>query len=139
MASSVLVAMDDSEMAERALEYALDTHPDAEITVLHVVGEPSSMMGKAVGLALEDDPQEAAQKQAEPVFERAHRVADAYGRTIDTNVAVGTPAKAIVSRAEEFDTVLIGSHGGSISDRLFVGNIAQKVFRHAPVPVTVVR
>jgi nucleotide-binding universal stress UspA family protein len=41
MISRILVPMDDSEMAQRALEYALENHPDAEITVLHVVGEPS--------------------------------------------------------------------------------------------------
>jgi len=37
--------MDESEMAERALRFALEAHPDAEIIVLHVVGQPSSMMG----------------------------------------------------------------------------------------------
>jgi len=46
--------MDESEMAERALRFALEAHPDAEIIVLHVVGQPSSMMG-AAGLALADD------------------------------------------------------------------------------------
>lgn len=139
MASNILVAMDDSEMAERALEYALETHPDADITVLHVVGEPSSMMGKAMGIALEDDLETAAEVQAEPVFERARRVADAHDRTITTTLALGTPAKAIIERAGEFESVVIGSHGGSLRDRLFVGNVAQKVFRHAPVPVTAVR
>jgi len=45
MISRVLVPMDESEMAERALRFALEAHPDAEIIVLHVVGQPSSMMG----------------------------------------------------------------------------------------------
>jgi nucleotide-binding universal stress UspA family protein len=62
--SRVFVPMDDSKMAVRALEYALKAHPDAEITVLHIVGEPSAMMGKAVGLALEDDIEEAAKEHA---------------------------------------------------------------------------
>jgi len=54
-------------------------------------------------------------------------------------VAVGHPARTIIKKAEGYDTVVIGSHSGSIADRLFVGNIAQKVFRRAPVPVVVVR
>lgn len=62
--SRVFVPMDDSKMAVRALEYALKAHPDAEITVLHIVGEPSAMMGKAAGLALEDDIEEAAKEHA---------------------------------------------------------------------------
>lgn len=126
-------------MAEQALEYALETHPDADITVLHIVGEPSSMLGRAMGIALEDDLQEAAAEAAEPVFARANQVAESHGKTITTQLALGNPAKAIISRAEEYSLVILGTHGGSVSDRLFIGNVAQKVFRHSPVPVTVVR
>jgi len=131
--------MDDSEMAEHALEYALKAHPDAEITVLHIVGEPSPMMGKAMGLALEDDLEEAADEHASQVLERAREIAQTHEREIKTDVAWGSPAKAIINRAAEFETVVVGSHGGSLAERLIVGNVAQKVFRRSPVPVTVVR
>lgn len=139
MISRVLVPIDDSEMAARALEYALEAHPDAEITVLHIVGEPSSMMGKAVGLALEENIEEAAEKQAAEIFERAREVALSHGVDISTDVAWGSPAKVIVKQSDSFDTVVIGSHGGSMADQLFVGNVARTVFRRSPVPVTVVR
>ncbi|MDG5777758.1 universal stress protein [Haloarculaceae archaeon H-GB2-1] len=139
MISRVLVPMDESEMAEHALKYALEAHPDAEITVLHIVGEPSAMMGKAVGLALEDDFEEAVEERASQVDERAHEIAQTYEKEITTDVAWGRPAKAIINQAADFDTVVIGSHGGKLADRLFVGNVAEKVFRHSPVPVTVVR
>ncbi|MDS0222323.1 universal stress protein [Haloarcula sp. S1AR25-5A] len=139
MISRVLVPMDDSEMAVRALEYALEAHPDAEITVLHIVGEPSAMMGKAVGLALEENIEEAAEKHAAEIFERAREIAQSHGVDISTKVVWGSPAKAIVKQSDSFDTVVIGSHGGSLADQLFVGNVAQTVFRRSPVPVTVVR
>jgi nucleotide-binding universal stress UspA family protein len=131
--------MDDSEMAERALEYALENHPSAEITVLHVVGEPSPMLGAAAGLALEDDLEAAAQKRAETVFDRAREIAAEYDTEVDTEVKLGNPIKGILNSAEDVDAVVLGSHGGSLVDRLFVGDVAQKVFRQSPVPVTVVR
>lgn len=139
MISRVLVPMDDSEMAEHALRYALDAHPDAEVTVLTVVGEPSGMFGEATAIALADDPEASAEDHARPVFERARVVAAEYDTEIDTDVGTGHPARAILNRAEEFDTVVIGSHGGTLADHLFVGNVAEKVFRRSPVPVTVVR
>jgi len=139
MISRVLVPMDDSGMAEHALEYALEAHPDAEITVLHIVGEPSPMMGKAIALTLEDDVEAAAEEHASQVLERAREIAKTHERDINTDVAWGTPAKAIINRAADFDTVVIGSHGGSLAERLLVGNVAQTVFRRSPVPVTVVR
>jgi len=139
MISRVLVPMDDSEMSEKALRYALEAYPDAEVTVLHVVGEPSPMMGQAVRLALEDDIQKTAEELAEALLDRAREIAAEYDAEIETQVGWGSPAKVIVTRAEEFDTVVIGSHGGSLAEQLFVGNVAQKVFRRSPVPVTTVR
>ncbi|WP_323192560.1 universal stress protein [Halostella sp. PRR32] len=139
MISRILVPMDGSEMAHEALEYALENHPDAEITVLHVVGEPSPMWGEATGLALEDDLEQAAEDLAESVFSSARELAADYNGEIDTEVRLGMPVRAILNRADDFDLIVIGSHGGSVADRLFVGNVAQKVFRRSPVPVVVVR
>ena len=139
MLSRVLVPMDGSEMSAHALTYALENFPDAAITVLTVVGEPSMMMGEAVSIALEDDMEQAAEEHAEDIFNQARELAVEYDTEIDTAVAVGRPARAIVSRAEDYETVVIGSHGGALVDRLFVGNIAETIFRRSPVPVTVVR
>jgi nucleotide-binding universal stress UspA family protein len=131
--------MDDSEMAENALEYALDVHGDADVTVLTVVGEPSQLMGEATAVAMADDPRAKAAELAAPVLERAQEIADARGRSIDTVVGLGHPAREIINRADEYDTVVLGSHGGTIAERLVVGNVAKTVFNRSPVPVTVVR
>ncbi|WP_408957289.1 universal stress protein [Natrinema sp. 74] len=139
MLSRVLVPMDGSELAEHALEYALENHPDASVTVLTVVGEPSVMMGEAMSIAFEDDIEAAAEDRAESVLERASEVAAEHDAEIDTVVAVGRPARAIVRRADDYDAVVMGSHGGDMVDRLFVGNVADTVFKRSSVPVTVVR
>jgi len=139
MISRILVPMDDSEMAQRALEYALETHPDTDITVLHVVGGPSPMMGTAMGLVLEDDLEEAAEGKAKQVLDRARELAAEHDVEITVDVQVGQPTRAILDQADDFDMIVIGSHEGSVVDRLFVGNVAQKVFRQSPVTFTDVR
>ncbi|WP_114577912.1 universal stress protein [Saliphagus sp. LR7] len=142
MLSRILVPMDDSDPAGRALAYALDNHPDAEVTVLHVVGVPSMMMGEAVGLTLEDDLDAAAAERAAPVFERAREVADEQGREIETVVGIGHPARNVIDRADEYDAVVIGAHGADrerVTHRFLVGNVAETVSKRAPVPVTIVR
>lgn len=134
--------MDDSEHAGQALEYTLENYPEAEVTVLHVVGVPSMMMGDATALALEDDIGEAAARRAEPVFERAREIADARGRTVETIVGIGHPARNILNRAEEYDTVVVGAHGEDwhrATHRFLVGNVAETVSKRAPVPVIIVR
>ena len=134
--------MDDSEYAGQALEYALDNFPNADVSVVHVVGVPSPMMGEATGLALADDLEEAAAERAEPVFERAREVAAERGREIDTVVGLGHPARDIVDRAEDYDTVVLGAHGADWSRttrRFLVGNVAETVSKRAPIPVIIVR
>ncbi|MFC3959779.1 universal stress protein [Halovivax cerinus] len=142
MSGRVLVPMDDSEMAERALEYALDTHPDADVTVLTVVGVPSMLMGDAVSLALETDLDEASREHADPVLERARTIAAEHDREIDTVVGLGHPARVIVRDADDYDVIVMGSHGEHSADvtrRFLVGSVAKEVFRRSPVPVTSVR
>lgn len=134
--------MDDSEHASHALEYALDNHPDADVTVLHVVGVPSMMMGEATVLSLEDDISEAAAKRSDLVFERAREVADEREREINTTVGIGHPSRNIIDRAEDYDTIVLGAHGADWSRavrRFLVGNVTETVSKRAPVPVIIVR
>ncbi|RXK48476.1 universal stress protein [Halorientalis pallida] len=135
----VLVPMDDSEMAERALEYALEVYDDAEITVLTVVGEPSFMWGEAASIALADDMEAAAEEHGQAVTDRAGEIAADHDAEVDVTIRTGHPGRAILDTVDEYDAVVLGSHGGSMADRLVVGNVAETVFRRAPVPVTVVR
>lgn len=139
MISRVLVPMDDSDSALEALKYALEVHAGAEITVLHVVGGGSTMMGEAAKIAIADDVEEAASEDAESVLKRARSVADDYDVEIETNVAIGDPAKNVIEAAEDFDVVVLGAHGGTLSERLFGKDVTRTVFRRSPVPVTIVR
>jgi nucleotide-binding universal stress UspA family protein len=139
MIERVLVPIDDSEVGERVLGWALGAYPDAEITVLHVVGGASGMMGEATGLALADDVEAASEEMASGVFERASAVAAESGREVETKVGFGRPAGTIVAAAEGFDTVVMGAHSSPLVERLLTGNVAESVFRNSPVPVTFVR
>lgn len=134
--------MDDSEHANLALEYALDNYPEADITVLHVVGAPSMMMGEAVGLVFENDISDAAAKRAEPVFERANKIASERDQDINTTVGIGYPIRNILDRVEKYDTIVLGAHGedwSRVTRRFLVGNVAETVSRRASIPVILVR
>lgn len=138
MAFHVLVPMNDSEMATKALEFALEAYTDAEFTVLNVIGVPTWHMGSACGLMLSSDLSETVRAQTESVFETAREVANRHGVEITTIIDLGDPSRAITKRAEDFDIVVIGGHERDLSSRLLVGNVAATVTRRSPVPVTVV-
>lgn len=135
----ILVPMDRSEMAEAALRFACSVHPDSDITVLHVVGGPTGYMGEAAGLALSMDMPAAVEEHAQDVFERARKIADESGVTVTTCVQLGSPIRAIVRCADDFDHIILGSHGRNVQSRILLGNVAATVTRRSPIPVTVVR
>ncbi|MFW5905368.1 MAG: universal stress protein [archaeon] len=140
MTVHILVPMDGSPMAERALDHALSLHPDARCTVLHVIDyiEESYSARALIG---GEKLRERAQARAENLFEDAAAIADEHGAEIDTATAIGDPAREIVDYAEDHDVALIviGSHGRSPMSRILLGSVAETVTRRAPVPVTVVR
>jgi nucleotide-binding universal stress UspA family protein len=56
-------------------------------------------------------------------------------------VAIGTPGLEIAdyARAQAADLIVIPSHGYQGVKRLFLGSVAERVLRHAPCNVYVVR
>jgi nucleotide-binding universal stress UspA family protein len=137
MISRVLIAMDDPEMVERAIEYAVEAYPTAEVTVLHVIGEPTPMMGEAARIAIEGETLQMIEHHDDNVHTRAEKIADEYGITITTEIRVGNPSREIITCARDFDAIVIGSHKSKLVSRLLRGNVANTVVRHSSVPVTV--
>ena len=144
MATSVLVPMTYGPLSEQALRRALETYPDGEVTVLHVVDFRSSDRGPG-GWGDEpsewDDWLDTARDHAEELFAEARDVAAEYDREIATESVVGKAASTIVEYAEEHDpdVVVIGSHDRSARARFLLGNVADHVVRRSPVPVLLVR
>lgn len=96
------------------------------------------MMGAATELALEDDLEAATEEPAKVASDRALELAAEHDVETTTDVRLGGPTRANLHGADDFAAVVIGSHGGSPTDRLFVGNVARignvagKVFRRSP-------
>jgi nucleotide-binding universal stress UspA family protein len=63
------------------------------------------------------------------------------GLTVKANVRSGTPYYEIVRAAEETNTdlIVLSTHGRTGLAHVFIGSNAERVVRHAPCPVLVVR
>jgi nucleotide-binding universal stress UspA family protein len=143
MATHILVPMDYSELAKRALHYALTEFPDASVTALHVLDFRSSDPGPGgFGTANAwDDWLEGAREHADALFEEVSAIAAEYDADLTTEMVVGEDARSILDYAEshDVDLIVLGSHGRSVPAQVLLGSVAQTVIRRAPVPVLVVR
>jgi len=138
----VLVPMDFSATADRALEYAiaLAQQLHARLTLLHVLDlTPVTMDEMTVGVVatyLEEQEIEA-QHLLQASLERVQRA----GLQGDSLLVQGTPTQTIVDTAGEqgVDLILMGTHGRTGLAHVFLGSVAEHVVRQAPCPVLVVR
>lgn len=53
-------------------------------------------------------------------------------------ISIGNPAQAIVDEAEDFDMIVMSTHGRTGFSRFFMGSVAEKVLRMAHIPVLIV-
>ncbi|MFC3957833.1 universal stress protein [Halovivax cerinus] len=136
MYEAILVGMDDSEQAERALEHALSLAEatDATVHVVTVVESAGSPM--RFGIADVEDLNEAAEGLVDDVV-------GAYdGQDVDIrgDVRRGKPAEALTEYADDVgaDLLVVGQRGADGVTGTILGSTADRLARTAEVPVTIV-
>nr|WP_152424967.1 universal stress protein [Natronococcus jeotgali] len=125
MRGQILVPVDRSDRSDRALEYAIDSFPDTELTVLHVISPSSYRYGNTGGYAYSDEIEARLRKRGQAVLEDARRTAAEYDREVRTELKLGSPARAITeyATARGIDHVVLGSHGRDGVSRILLGSV----------------
>ena len=137
----ILIATDGSEYTKEAVKKGLSLAKmlDAEVIGLYVVD-----VSPIVPLTLDETTfpmVEFLRNEGEDVLGRLKKQAEEMGVRIRTMKKEGIPADEILNTAEEedVDLIVIGTLGRSALEKLLLGSVAEKVIRHAPCPVLVVR
>jgi universal stress protein A len=137
--TSILVPIDFSKISQKALDYAVPFAKQfgAKITLLHAIEPPPYRrdltylpMGERFPIApLKKELDTLAKKTIEPELLN------------DVIVQLGAPFEVItnVARDAKADLIIITTHGHTGLRHVFMGSTAERVVRHAPCPVFVVR
>jgi len=136
----ILVPTDFTECSQKALSYALSFAKqfDAEILLLHVVeivpavAQDAFLQSSMLSAALhEESERRLAQWRREALSEAP----------VETMTRDGLPWQHIVEVAREknIDIIVAGTGGRSGLARVLLGSTAERLVRHAPCPVLVVR
>lgn len=140
--ASILVPIDFSARSKKALAYALPFAKQfgAKLILLHVV-EPvvTPDFATSFPLAIESDKVEAASKGR---LERIVKQQAIDPKLVEkTLVRQGSPFREIVDAARTLksDLIIISTHGYTGLKHALLGSTAERVVRHAPCPVLVVR
>jgi nucleotide-binding universal stress UspA family protein len=148
----VLVAVDGSEEADRALDYALRIvdAADGALTAVHVVAPEVQVEGGTEEMTgLSDAERRLFLESVEDTEERGARVlqeaatrAERRGQDVETVLLYGDPVVQVTDYAageEVVDGIVVGHRGRSERADDMLGSVARGVVERAAVPVTVVR
>lgn len=139
----ILVAVDGSELSDRALEHAAGLARDMTSARLHVVTvlPPVRVYGEVEVYAGERHMHELAALQAMKPLEAAREQLAKAGVDAEFEELEGDPAETIARRAAELgcDGIVMGTHGRGRVTHLVLGSVAQRVVHLASMPVTLVR
>ena len=133
----ILVPVDFSPCSREALESAADLAErlGAQVDLLHVWAGVYHHSLEAEPLMMFAHSELA--KEMEGLLESLElRGIDARGR-----LEVGSPREAIVRAARDgkYDLIIMGTHGRTGLVHMFLGSVAESVFRRAPCPVLTIR
>ena len=139
----ILVPVDFSKTSEKAIQYAVPLAAAfaAEVMLVYVV-QPYSLSAELGYI-----PPEMAISQQEIIAiareELDKLCAKVIGQRVRSQVKVGVGAPwheiAFVARETKADLIVISTHGHTGLKHVLLGSVAERVVRHAPCPVLVVR
>ena len=138
----ILVPVDGSESALRAMQRALDlARPGGcRVTAVYVVDPyPFAGVGAELGLG-QDGYIEAAEREGRAALAAVAALADRAGQPLETcKVEAQAVHRGILDTAlgRQADLIVMGSRGRSGLERLVLGSVTQRVLGDAPVPVLV--
>lgn len=144
----ILVPLDGSEHAERALPHAfwLARERNARLTLLHVIEPfvalmPSTLGWEHVALQVDETANEALARQAAAYMENVSARYSTLDFEAEGVVRHGATAETILQYAEEIgaDLVAMATHGRTGLRRWVYGSVTEKVLRGAHAALLVVR
>lgn len=139
----ILFCTDFSSNADEAFDRALSlAHLQAEhvtLHLLHVIPEPDAHFWKTY-LYEVDDIDAKARQDIDRKIDTCYRKRVPASISFDVQIRIGRDYACILdyARQEAVDLIILGRQGHSTFRKLWFGNVAEKVVRHAPCPVLVV-
>jgi nucleotide-binding universal stress UspA family protein len=138
MFDKILVALDESEHAKRALALAADlaTLSKGELRVLHVREGAALGMGGPIEVESSEEAESVAHEAVKALTEQGINASAALRGTHSGRVAT-----EIVAEADEFgaSVIVMATRGVTALEGLVIGSVTHKVLHLSHVPVLVTR
>lgn len=139
MTGRIVVGVDGSEHARRALQYALEEarRRGLDLEVVHAYQLPMYWAQMEFGGPMPSPDRDEAEREAMAVIDRLlpRPPEDVH---IERTSVYGPPAASLLQAAQGADLLVVGTRGLGGFKGLLLGSTSHQVITHAPCPVVVV-
>lgn len=143
MFKNIIVALDNSEFADKVMAQAIDLAKlfQAKVTAVSVVDYSVMTYVDANGVVVMPEVLDAIRNSFELVLGRFEEQAKKAGIDFGTELLNGNPASRIIqySNDNKSDLIVIGHIGKSAVSEFLLGSVAHKVSNYAKCSVLVVK
>jgi nucleotide-binding universal stress UspA family protein len=139
----VLVPLDGSSLAERALDLADGLVDDGGTLILVRADQPvEQVVPQSEGMVMFED-REATDEAVREDRDYLTRIAAEHSRpgmSVVTTTSLDDPSDGILkaAREQQANLIVMSTHGQTGAMRMIIGSVADRVVRHAEVPVLLV-
>lgn len=136
----VLVATTGRPFENRALAYALETFPEARVTLLAVVTPLDSRLSEGAVLERDEERRSAARDRASELADGVCETVGVSRDRVRVEVAAGRPGTVVPRYATDADVdhvVCYGTESDGFIRRFLGRDVATTVVDRTPLPVTV--
>lgn len=133
----IVVGIDGSEHAARALRWALDEARirGARVQPVHAWQYP--YVG-VTGFPVSEVAMEGFAEAAQETLDKAVDEQSAGGVDVERTLVVGPAAQALLDAAKGAELLVVGSRGRGRFADLLLGSVSQQCAHHAPCPIVIV-
>ena len=133
----IILPYDGSEFSKKAAKKAffLSKNLGIPIIALHILDQPYYIADPDVVSALDILIHDNAKKYLEEI----EKLGIEQKISISTKILKGTPYLKIIEFSKPDDLIILGNKGKTDLKKILLGSVSEKVARHAPCPVMIVR
>jgi nucleotide-binding universal stress UspA family protein len=143
MFEKILYPTDFSDVSKKAMGYLVQLKDAGtkEIVVLHVIDEKGIDAISRYGAGSAETIIREITKEAEEEGKKIEKKLMQSGLIVKIRIETGVPLKEIlkVEEEEKVSAIVIGSHGKTNLEEMFLGSVSEKVIRQSKNPVLIVK
>ena len=145
MFKKILYPTDFSDVSLKALDYIkqLKESGSMKVILLHVINQRNVELVRVYGVGKLDIAEWEREMlgRARESLTKIEKELEASGFEVKTRIEAGIPLREIlqVEREEDVSLIVIGSHGKTNLEEMFLGSVSEKVIRKCKKPVLVIK